>query len=246
MAETYVYGVVRDGREPDWPDGIDGRRPRLVRHDGLAAIVGTPKALPIRPERRNLLAHTEVLRAAMTVSPVLPMRFGIVLPDDDAVVGELLGPAHGELEALLADLDGRVELELKVVYDEDDLLREIVGGDKRLARLHERLRQGVSHDERVRIGETIAHAVESRRLAEEARIVHTLGRDAVAVTPPAQPPPSVLTKVSFLVDEGRTARFEEQVEKLARESAPLFRFLLHGPLPPFSFVDLALPAGAAV
>jgi hypothetical protein len=235
---------MRAGREPAWPVGVDGSPPRLVVDDGLAAVVSDPGAVPIRPSRRNLRAHTEVLKSAMRVSPVLPMRFGVVLPGDGEVAAELLRPARSELERRLDELDGCAEFELKVIYDEDDLLRDMLGRDQRLARLRDRLRSRVTYEDRLHVGEAIARSVEARRVGEEARIVEALAPHATAIAAPAEPLPSVLMKVSFLVEDRQAARFEREADRLARDAAPLFRFLLHGPLPPFSFVDLALPARA--
>src|SRR5690349_8624706 len=100
-AGTYVYGVLRDGSSPSLPAGIDGLQTRLLRADGLAAVVGGVRRVPVRPSRRNLEAHTDVLAAAMDADTVLPMRFGVVLPRDGDVVDELLRGARDALGRLL-------------------------------------------------------------------------------------------------------------------------------------------------
>src|ERR687883_566168 len=68
---------------------------------GLAALVSPVEGEELRATRRDLLSHSAVLERAIAAGPVLPLRFGIVLRDDDAVAQELLEPRHDELTALL-------------------------------------------------------------------------------------------------------------------------------------------------
>src|SRR3954470_21252443 len=93
----YVYGVVRAGERLALPDsGVDGRPVGCLRHGALAALVGESPDDPVRPSRRNVMAHTAVLQDFVAAgADVLPMQFGVVMPDGDAVRDELLA-AHAE------------------------------------------------------------------------------------------------------------------------------------------------------
>src|SRR5204863_128450 len=81
-----------------------------------------------------------VLASALSQrDPVLPMRFGILLPDQAAVAAELLEPSRPELETLLERFAGTVELELKALYpDQQAVLAEVVRADPRSAGLRGR------------------------------------------------------------------------------------------------------------
>src|SRR4051812_20334255 len=178
MAGVYVYGVVAaEGPRVALPPGVGGSRPLLHRRsgDGLAAIVSPIRDAAPHATKRDLRAHEEVLRAALDVrDPVLPLRFGTVYRDSAELEEQLLAPAAVELQRLLAELRGCVELELRALYpDEDELLREIVEAEPRLAQLRERMRRG-GYGDRIALGEAVHAAYERRRAADEELLLNRL------------------------------------------------------------------------
>src|SRR5204863_3122954 len=100
MADAvYVYGVVVAGGPLELPVGVEGAEVGVEESGGLAALVSSVPDRPMRATRRNLEAHAAVLQSALSQrDPVLPMRFGILLPDLAAVAAELLEPSRPELE----------------------------------------------------------------------------------------------------------------------------------------------------
>src|SRR4051794_36131474 len=167
MSGTYVYGVTSAATQASLGSGgVEGRPVRKIERGPLAALVGDAPAGPIKATRRNLMAHSEVLQAAVAGGCVLPMRFGVVMPSDEAVSDELLGERADVLREQLDALAEHVELELKVLCPEDVLLRSIVAGRPDVARARERLAgqpEDATYGERIALGEEIAHAVEARR-----------------------------------------------------------------------------------
>jgi phage tail protein X len=235
MAEAaiYVYGVVRGGEPLELPDGVDGATVSLHDGDGLAVIVSHVADRPVQATRRNLEAHAAVLAAALAErDPVLPMRFGIVLPDAAAVEAEVLGASRGELESLLARFAGTAQAAL---------LEEVVRDNPRIAGLRGR---GGYH-EQIQLGELVAAALDERRRSDEGFLLDALTPLAVDRRAREELPERVAAKLSFLVDRNRQAEFEERAEQLAQECHTRLQLRLDGPLPPHNFVDLALPAGAA-
>ena len=238
--ELYVYGVTRAGAPPPREDGIEGGRPALFARGALAAIVGPAPEGDVLPSRRNLSAHTAVLQAAMAHAPVAPMRFGVVMPEG-ALERDLLARAEASLTDLLERLDGLVELDLKVVYDEDAVLKDAVASEPRIARLRERVRrigEDAAYYDRIQLGEATAEAVERIRAALADRILAALRPLAVELRVDDELPERVALRASFLVEVGAVARFERAAEDEAAAAAPSFKLHLFGPLPAFSFVEL--------
>src|ERR687886_2162533 len=153
---TVVYGIVPAETPLDSvPAGIGGAPVGRVVCGGLAALVSPVEGEELRATRRDLLSHSAVLERAIAAGPVLPLRFGIVLRDQDAVAEELLEPRHDELTALLRRFEQLVELRVKAFYDEEAVLREIVRSDPAIARLNEATRDApdaAAHAQRVRLG----------------------------------------------------------------------------------------------
>ena len=240
---VYVYGVVRSGEPFELPAGVDGAAVSLQEGDGVAAIVSRVPDRPVQATRRNLEAHAEVLAHALERrDPVLPMRFGILVPDAAAVEADLLVAARSQLDALLARFAGTVELELKALYpDQEAILAEIVRDDPRIAAL----RGHSGYHQQIQLGELVAEGLEARRRRDEALLLERLAPLALDSRAREELPERVAAKLSFLVERSRQKELEQAAEQLAAECHPRLQLRLDGPLPPHTFVDLELPAGAA-
>src|SRR3954466_12164936 len=89
--DAYVYGVTRASAGWRSPGaGVDEQPVELVAHGELAAIVSDAPRVPVKANRRNLMAHSRVLQEVIELQAVLPMRFGVVMPARAAVEEELL------------------------------------------------------------------------------------------------------------------------------------------------------------
>jgi hypothetical protein len=211
-----------------------------VRHEGVSALVSDLPHGELRLRRDNILAHSDVLQAAFEHGPVLPFRFGTVLPDADAVVRELLAPAAERLSRRLEALDGKAEMQLKASYAEEPLLRSVLAQDPGLTQAVRRT-QGLpaeaTHFERIRIGEAVAAAVQARRAADERALLQALTplTLAHALSPPHHE--RAVLNAAFLVERSGLAQFDQEVETVSRQHGPEIEFKLIGPLPAYSFAD---------
>jgi hypothetical protein len=238
---TVVYGIVPAETPLDGvPAGIGGAPVSRVVSGGLAALVSPVEGEELRATRRDLLSHSAVLERAIAAGPVLPLRFGIVLRDEDAVAEELLEPRRDELVALLERFERLVELRVKAFYDEEAVLREIVRSDPAIARLNEATRgapDAAAQVQRVRLGEAVAYAFEATRESDSRAILarlRPLAEDFVV----EEGESSLAFTASFLVDRGRVEAFDTAMDELAREHEGRITFKYLGPLPPHSFVSL--------
>src|SRR5919201_323035 len=205
----YVYGVVRAEELPAvTAEGVAGRPVELLERGPLAALVTRLPPGELRVKRKDLHRHLRVLEEAFEEATIVPCSFGTVLASEDDIEAELLAGRRDDLLAALDALDGRVQLNVKAAYDEDDLLREIVAG-----------------------------FVIERRDADVARLISELSRlaDDVAVDDPAGE--YVALKASFLVARENVKRFDAQLEQVARREHPVIRLEVIGPLPPTAFAE---------
>jgi Gas vesicle synthesis protein GvpL/GvpF len=240
MAARYVYGVVNAGAAAPPGPGIDDGKVRLVASDGLAALVSDVDG-DLRLGRKAMTAHANVLEQALANGSVLPMRFGIVMEDEEMIREQLLDRHRPELAAQLEDFAGKVELKLRATYDESRLMREVMAQDQDVARLRASLR-GVPDDAsyygRIRLGELVAEAVERKRQIDSGRMLDALSPLALAVEVGEPNHERVVLSVSFLIERQRIEEFDAAVDKLGREQESRMRFKYTGPLPPHSFVRL--------
>jgi hypothetical protein len=246
---TYVYGITA-ASHPALPEGMGGvgdppRQVRILKAGDLAAVVSdAPEGL--RPKRKDLLAHQNVLSEAGAAACVLPMRFGSVAPDDDTVTSVLAERAEHYKERLGA-LEGKVEYNVKGSHVEEAVLHRVMAENPEIRAQAEANRQagGGSYDDKIRLGEMVAAAVQAREAEDAAEVLRALEPAAAAVS---EGPESTgwLANVSFLVARETAEEFLAAVEE-ARKNLPHLELRVNGPLPPYSFVEPgpAEPAGTA-
>ncbi|MFJ8470041.1 GvpL/GvpF family gas vesicle protein [Streptomyces swartbergensis] len=236
---TYVYGIIR-ASHPSLREDLDGigdppRPVRVLRQGELAAIVSDAPG-QLRPKRRDLLAHQRVLAEAGAGGVVLPMRFGSASPDDATVTAVLAERAEHFLERLRA-LDGTAEYNIKANHGEEAVLRVIMADHDDIRSLAAANREagGGTQEQKIRLGEMIAAAVQAREATDAELLRQALKPIAEAVSSGPQST-GWLANLSFLVDRGSADQFLAAVEAF-REGHPHLELRVNGPLPPYSFVD---------
>ncbi|MEU2583511.1 GvpL/GvpF family gas vesicle protein [Streptomyces avermitilis] len=233
---VYVYAIIRAGRPlPTGAGGVGSPAApvRTVRQGRLAAVVSEapPK---LRARRRDLLAHQELLLRLSAEGPVLPMRFGMVAPDEETVRGRLAADEADHIAALERLSDG-VEINVKALPAQN-ALADLVAEDKKVRRLRDEARRRPGYEASLRLGEAVAAALQSRAAAAGRRILRELTPLARAVAPGPDVQGCVLN-VSFLVGRGDSNDFHRVAERFADKHRTHVELRLAGPLPCYSFVS---------
>ena len=209
---------------------------RALRHEGLAAVVSdAPEGL--RPKRRDVVAHETVLETLGAAGVVVPMRFGTVAPDNDAVMAELARGAERYTE-LLKRLEGHVERNVKGSHQEDALLADLLANHADLRAQNEALRAagGGGQAEQMAFGERVSLAVEQRRVRDAAYVVGAL-RPLAMQDRHAPPVEGCFVNVSFLIPAAAQDDFDAVVAQLRTAMDGYADLRVSGALPPYSFVD---------
>jgi hypothetical protein len=227
-------------------DGVDGAEVLGIEHGGLVALASRLEKDTLAA--RDLRAHWRVLEGAFTRTTVLPVRFGTVMESEEAVRERLLAPNAARLSALLEQMRGLVQLNVKGRYDEDELLREIVRSTPAIARLRERLSSLPSREappaEQIRLGQLVDHAIARHRADDTAAALAILERRAVAARAEEVAHPAAFS-LAFLVPRESEGDLGEGVAELRTRLGPWVEVEYLGPLPPFSFADGDLLDGGA-
>lgn len=244
---AYVYGVIRSTAAPPADaTGIAGAHVRALPFEKIAALV-SDVPVPIRAKRRELMSHSNVLNGVVASGTVLPLRFGMTFPDADSVVSEFLTPRHDELNGLLDELEGRVELVVKAFYREEAVLAEIVRDNPRIARLRALTRDrpaAATHADRLELGSAVAAALEARTGADAAAILDELRPFALDLRVDDTPIEHQVLRASLLVKRDDVESVDAVMNRLAERNAGRIHFKYIGPLAPHSFVSLS-PGGSA-
>lgn len=232
MNALYLYGVTRP-REV--PPRLADEGVFLVEADRRAAIVSEVETSPVRATRRNLLAHADVVEELHARELVLPARFGTVLDDREAAL-ELL--ALGEIEQLLDAHAGHSELTLKGTYQES-VLAEVSAP---LEPLREAYRQSPTLEQGIALGEAVSEALAERRARDLEQVlarVRPRVEDAAVSEPAGE---LAALDLALLVRRDGVDAVSDALEEVSSALSPPLHLRLVGPLPPYSFVTVDLPA----
>jgi hypothetical protein len=243
MSDVHVYGVVPASAKLELADGV-----RLIAHRDVAALVSDIDRDGLRAAR-VLRTHWRVLEQASSSTTVLPVRFGTVMTDDEAVVEDFLRPEHEDLAARLAAMAGKVQLTVKGFYEEDALMASVVARSPVIARLREQVRglpEAAAYYKRIELGQLVAAEVERERERDANGIFERLRPLARAAKLEAPSTADAAVHAAFLVDETRVEEFGGAVAALGGELEGRIRLRYLGPLPPYSFTgeDAAHEAAA--
>jgi len=229
----HLYGIV--DAETSLPDDLVGRADapvRTVADEGLAVLVSDVDE-DRRVGRSDLLAHAHVLERLAETSTVLPIRFGMLMPDEDTVRVELLGPQGEHSAALLRAFAGHVQLTVTTRYDEDEALREVLRRDPELREA------GAASDlaARMRVGEAVAAGLEELRVDDADRVLQRLAPHARAVAFNEVRDAYTVSSVALLVDRDLRSALDVAVADLRDELGPRIQVRYVGPQPPYAFLD---------
>jgi Gas vesicle synthesis protein GvpL/GvpF len=244
----YIYGILpADCEVTDSAAGIGGPAARLelVTAGKLGALVselaieglGTPD---------DLLAHQRLLDEIAAEIPVLPLRFGAVLTDYEAITDELLLPNHDEFATALTDVTGRVEYLLRARYAEQTILREVLTEVPGAQALQQQIRDmpaEASRDYRIRLGEIINQTIETKRREDTERLIELLGRHCVAVADREPAHEEDAANIAMLVDVAHQDALVDAVDQVAADWSERAEIRLLGPVAPYDFVPQGIAEG---
>ena len=252
---VHLYAVIEKPRPKlKLPLGTGvGDPPAPVRlvHDGVLAgvvsntahVAGDDDEAPARSRaralRRDMLAHSQVLNRLLPLTTLQPVRFGVILPDETAVVSDILRPGRDLLLSQIRRVDGAVEISLKVSYEEEQVLRQAV---REQPHLGSRAAGGATLAERIEAGREIADAIRIRRERDRQSLLDRLAPLAADMAESTPGSDLAVLYAAFLVARDRVERFDQALDAAASDAGPAMRFNCVGPLPPYSFVDLRLDA----
>jgi hypothetical protein len=246
---TYVYGVAlaepfEHGHPPLGVPGIgDGGAPvRTIALQDLVAVVSDVPGIRLDLKRENLLGHQRVLEEVLRRSDVLPFSFGTVATNDEEVREVLLRDGYDALHAQLDYVRGCVELEVKVFWEQERLFAEIAQENDEVRELRDLLflrPDETDSVDRITLGQLTEAEIERKSTWEADRVLEALDPIAVEGLVSANLSDTMLLNAAFLVERAREEAFDHAVSALAAARAGRMVFNYVGPLPPYSFINLA-------
>ncbi len=239
----YLYAIAESRSKDDYGEaGIDGAPVRWLSTGQVAALVSRTSRPHLRPERRNLALHNAVLKWAMQDSTVLPVAFGVVATDEEALL-RALTENHAALAAQLARVRDKVEMGLRVVWEVQNLFEYFVRLRPELRAARDAMLgsgQSARRDEMIELGRLFAVLLEQERDRHVERVVQVLGRHGFTTKRNLTPNERDVLNLACLIPRTAQTEFEHAVTEAAAAFDNNFTFDFNGPWAPHNFVELNL------
>jgi len=249
----YIYCIIETKIERNFgPIGIGGRGDEVttIGYKDLGMVISNSPMTKYVVSRENLLAHERVIEEVMKEFTVLPVRFCTIASNADEI-RNLLDRRHREFKNLLRDMDHKIELGIKGLWKNMDLLfKEIIKENHEIKRLKEKMQNDkgkkkfsstkTSLEAKVEVGKLVEEALKEKKDKEAEKIEETLRRAAIDYKRNKTIGDEMFINGAFLIDRGREKEFDNIMEDLSEEYKDRIKFMYAGPLPPFNFVNITI------
>jgi hypothetical protein len=239
----YVYCIIKTERPLMFgPLGI-GPEPaetHTVNYKDIAAVVSNTPMVVQDPTRDNVLAHQRVNETVMQQHTVIPMSFGTVFKTDDDII-ELLRSAYDAFTDVLNKMQDKFEFGLKVLWDREQIIREIEEEDEDIRRLKGEIssQKGSTYFARMQYGRLIDAALQARSERYVSEVFQALRDVSVASRSNKPIGDRMIMNAAFLVGRESENSFDMRVKDIGQRFDKL-TFKYTGPWPPYNFVNIRL------
>ncbi len=240
----YLYAIIDGGadRTPLGLSGMDGAEVYTLSDGQVSAVVSDLLDRKVRPERRRLAAHHQVLKHLMGDWTVLPMAFGLIADGPEAV-RRILRLNHKAFADQINRVRGKVELGLRVSWDVSNIFEYALTVHPELAALRDQIFRGgrePSQDDKIELGRTFDQTINDDREAHIERVTRALQPRCAEIVNNKPRNEREVMNLACLVDRDRVKDFEVAVIEAARAFDNHFAFDFNGPWPPHNFVEIEL------
>lgn len=248
QAGIYVYAVVSSPGQSEsstsidyGPIGLGGADVYRIDADGLSAIVSKTEQTRLRPERRNVAAHTAVLRKSLDEASVLPMAFGLVASSEQAV-RDLIGRNRKALREQLERVAGKVEMGLRVIYDLPNVFEYYVNTHPALREARDAIGdvRHATHGEMLALGQLFERTLNEERETLYGRVRAVLERHGIGIKRNDPRNEREVMHLACLIPRELQGGFEGIVGEAAAAFDNHYTFDINGPWAPHNFVELNL------
>ena len=245
--KLYLYAIVLglDGTNFG-PIGLEGDTVYSITSGRVSAVVSGARG-KLRPERRHLAAHHEVLKRLMAeTDAVLPVAFGTVA-DGRKALCQILSRNHKAVLGTLRRVTRCVEMGLRVTWDVPNIFEYFIDTHPELRAARDQLLSGrrePSQDDKIDAGRLFDRLLGEDRETHAERVEEILAPHCVEIKRNTPRNEREVVRLACLVKRERQEEFEAAVFEAAQLFDNRYAFDYNGPWPPHNFVDdMALDFG---
>ena len=239
MKGKYLYGIIR--KDENHNISLDGLT--IISHQGLAAVVEDKEfkdyhKLPKEETIKELISHQKIIEKIMEHSPILPVKFGTILKDEEEVK-TALEKGYFLLRNALRKIEDKIELDLVCFWNEEKAAQMAFQESKKVKNYYKKI-TSEGAEEKIALGKLVADYLASKKEKISLQISKALKKETVESCSHALADVNMLLNQAFLVEKKREESFNHTLNQLDSRFASLINFRLVGPLPPYSFATFVI------
>lgn len=239
----YLYSIIDGSKNIDYGNcGIEEGLVYTISNGDLSAVVSDVSDKKIRPQRRHIAAHQEVLNRLLKDNTVLPFSFGIVANSHRAVKN-ILSRNHEVLIEQIHRVCDKFEMGLRVRWDVPNIFEYFVNANTELKRIREQFftsNRTPTRGEKIEIGRMFDRILNESKELYTQKAEDVLFRCCAEIKRNECPDEYGVMNLACLINRNDRDRFEAAIADLAELFDDNFAVDYHGPWSPHNFVDLNL------
>jgi len=239
----YLYAVIDSSDELTYGAfGIDGGIVYSISDSHVSAVVSDVPNDKIRPERRHLAAHQEVLKRLMENSTPLPLTFGIITNSPKAIQ-RILSVNREAFSMELHRVAGKVEMGLRVAWDAPNIFEYFVHTHADLRAARDRFfgtHREPTQEEKMEVGRMFERLINEDRETHTDMVEQIVSPKCFEIKSNKPRNEQEVMNLACLVGREDQPKFEAAIFKAAELFDNNFAFDYNGPWAPHNFVDIDL------
>ena len=240
----YLYAIIPAGKKHDYGEiGINGGRVYLISDEHVSAVVSDFNDGKIRPERRHLAAHQNVLKNIMKEESPLPISFGMIAESTEEI-RRIISLNWKSFENQLKRVNGKVEMGMRVVWDVPNIFEYFVNVHKELRIMRDKLLGGSrnpTQDDKIEVGRLFDWFLKEDREELTQKVIDGLESSCFEITQlPLRNEKDVMNLACLIARESVEKSFETAICEIAQDFDNNFTFDFNGPWAPHNFVNVEL------
>jgi hypothetical protein len=244
MDGRYIYCIINWGEKKPIGNfgniGIGENPVYTIDYKDIAAVVSTIPFKQMDSNMNDIVAHQRVVEAAREVDTVLPVRFGVILKNEEGIK-KLLAGSYKDYRSKLTGLRGKDEIGIKVLLNKASLkkIKEQAEQSEEIRKMKQEIssaKPGTSYFLKMRLEDAMKNETLMKIDKLVGEINTSLAGSAVDRRLLKNDVGEIVLNAAYLVDKSKTGAFDAKVkelkERFEKEGVTLHR---SGPWAPYSF-----------
>lgn len=243
----YIYSFAnsKDSQQINQANliGLNDTPVDVIEHEDLAVIVSPIADTKLRPQRKLLAAHQNVVTDIAKKWNSLPVAFGLIA-ESEQNVREVLSRNADLLREQLIRIQGCVEMFLSLKWTAENIFQFFVEKFPELKKSRDYVASGAAtREEQIELGRQFEQTLSSERERLSAQVMSHVSPICREIDLQPQRNETEILRVACLIERDKEEEFTQAIYKAASQFSDEFQFSFNGPWPPYSFVKLVLSMG---